>query len=183
MKFAHSLIAVALSAAALSAHADSVTPLTTPDWNTFYFADAGSHWLDDFAANAPGNLSFSLSLSGPAWLKVTDLGTTGDVFEVFDNGRSLGLTSAPQLANTQDIGIDFDAAFASRDWSHGQWLLGAGTHVITGLVSRSPVGAGIGGLQVTAVPEPDAYALLLAGLGLLGWAARRRAVRGESVHA
>jgi hypothetical protein len=31
------------------------------------------------------------------------------------------------------------------------------------------------GLQVTAVPEPESYAMLLAGLGLLGFAARRRA--------
>lgn len=31
------------------------------------------------------------------------------------------------------------------------------------------------GLQVVAVPEPESYAMLLAGLGLIGFAARRRA--------
>jgi len=30
------------------------------------------------------------------------------------------------------------------------------------------------GWQVSAVPEPEAWAMLLAGLGLIGWAARRR---------
>jgi len=30
-------------------------------------------------------------------------------------------------------------------------------------------------VSVTAVPEPETYALLLAGLGLVGWTARRRA--------
>ncbi|ODU02847.1 MAG: hypothetical protein ABS89_05330 [Thiobacillus sp. SCN 63-1177] len=29
--------------------------------------------------------------------------------------------------------------------------------------------------NVTAVPEPDAWLMLLAGLGLIGWRARRRA--------
>ncbi|MEW5967371.1 MAG: PEP-CTERM sorting domain-containing protein [Pseudomonadota bacterium] len=28
--------------------------------------------------------------------------------------------------------------------------------------------------QIVAVPEPEAYAMMLAGLGLVGWAARRR---------
>jgi hypothetical protein len=31
-----------------------------------------------------------------------------------------------------------------------------------------------GGVAVTAVPEPETYAMLLAGLGLVGFAARRR---------
>jgi hypothetical protein len=31
-----------------------------------------------------------------------------------------------------------------------------------------------GAFTVTAVPEPESYAMLLAGLGLLGVAARRR---------
>ncbi|MFX9665008.1 FxDxF family PEP-CTERM protein [Acinetobacter baumannii] len=31
-----------------------------------------------------------------------------------------------------------------------------------------------GALSVTPVPEPETYALLLAGLGLIGAAARRR---------
>lgn len=31
--------------------------------------------------------------------------------------------------------------------------------------------------NVTAVPEPETYALMLAGLGMVGWVARRRAVK------
>ena len=31
---------------------------------------------------------------------------------------------------------------------------------------------------VSAVPEPQTYALMLAGLGVLGWAARRKQLRG-----
>ena len=29
--------------------------------------------------------------------------------------------------------------------------------------------------SITAVPEPETYALMLAGLGVVGWASRRRA--------
>ena len=32
----------------------------------------------------------------------------------------------------------------------------------------------LGYTAVAAVPEPETYAMMLAGLGLLGWAARRR---------
>jgi hypothetical protein len=40
---------------------------------------------------------------------------------------------------------------------------------------ESPLGSLIGAkLSVTAVPEPDSYAMLLAGLGLMGAIARRR---------
>ena len=35
-------------------------------------------------------------------------------------------------------------------------------------------GATVGSPLVAAVPEPQTYAMLLAGLGLLGWVARRR---------
>jgi hypothetical protein len=30
------------------------------------------------------------------------------------------------------------------------------------------------GYTVTAVPEPETYAMMLAGLGLLGWVTRRK---------
>ena len=169
------LLVALLAAAALSAQADTVTPIANQDWNQFFFAESGSSWLDDYAYNSPGKLSFSVDLSGPAVLKVTDLGLTGDIFQVFDNGHSLGFTSAPNKANTTDIGINFDAAFASSDWSHGQWTLGAGSHLITGIAYVSDLGAGIGGVQVAAVPEPSTYAMLLCGLGLVGLIARRRA--------
>ncbi|MBE3027672.1 PEP-CTERM sorting domain-containing protein [Janthinobacterium sp. BJB1] len=38
-------------------------------------------------------------------------------------------------------------------------------------------GWGINGVNVSAVPEPGTYAMLLAGLGLVGCMARRRAVK------
>jgi hypothetical protein len=37
--------------------------------------------------------------------------------------------------------------------------------------------SGISGITVAVIPEPETYALMLAGLGLLGFAARRRGLR------
>lgn len=174
MKPAKPLIAAILATAALCAEADTVSQISTADWSSFYFAGSGSAWLDDYAFNAPGILSFSITLSGPAMLKVTDAGLSGDVFEVFDNGASLGYTSLPTPGGSADSGGDFDLALAGDEWSHGQWLLAAGSHLITGVASVSAYGAGVGGVQISAVPEPASLALLLGGLGLLGATARRR---------
>jgi len=38
-----------------------------------------------------------------------------------------------------------------------------------------------GGGSITAVPEPETYAMLLAGLGLVGFAARRRCAASQSI--
>jgi len=38
----------------------------------------------------------------------------------------------------------------------------------------------VSGMTVTAIPEPETYAMLLAGLGLLGFAARRRKLKEVS---
>jgi hypothetical protein len=39
------------------------------------------------------------------------------------------------------------------------------------------VGGSLDNVSVTAVPEPDSYALMLAGLGLMAAIARRRSKR------
>lgn len=174
MKIAKTIVASLLAAAALTAQADTITNVTDGTWNQFFFGDNGSTWLDDYAFNTPGKLSFSIELSGPAILKITDAGLTGDIFQIFDNGNALGFTSTANTANTGDIGVDYDAAFASSDWSHGQWALSAGTHLITGIATTSFYGAGDGAIQIASVPEPSSFALALCGLGLIGLMARRR---------
>lgn len=142
------------------------TPLAASDgWVQFAFGRASSLWDTTF------------TFSGPGVLKVTDAFLSGDQFEVYDNGVLLGGTSAPGTSGLQ-IGGDFDGAFNSSDWSHGQFVFGDGDHSITGVATLSPFDGGAGAVQliagVASAPEPSTWALMLVGTGLAGLGLRRR---------
>lgn len=178
---AHRLASAALLAAAsLAAHA-TTTDLAIDAWNTAYFGESGTSWLDDYAFNAPNPLDFTLTLTQSSYLNVTDSGLAGDSFQVvvrdaLNNVVVNAATSTVAADANIDFGSDFDAALASQAMSHGSWLLGPGTYTVSGSVLNSAFGAGVAGLSVTAaVPEPATWAALLAGLCVVGAVARRRA--------
>jgi hypothetical protein len=85
--------------------------------------------------------------SGPLTFEITGTGLTLSSFEL-----SLG---------TGPNGTGGDRAFFVAD-------IISGTTGLTGLVDAST------GLPPTSIPEPETYAMLLAGLGLMGFVARRR---------
>ncbi len=51
------------------------------------------------------------------------------------------------------------------------------------LTNGTHTGAQAWGVRVTAVPEPETYAMLLAGLGLIGYRVRRRMADGRNPNA
>ncbi len=121
-------------------------------------------------ADAPA-WSFTAPASGSE-LTVTDAFESGDRFEIFDSGVSLGLTSAPGAAGVVDCGDDPVPCLADPSISHGSFLLAAGAHDITIVAAESPSGLGAGYFIVdataVALPEPGSLALLaLASAGLL----------------
>jgi len=159
------------------------------DVDSSYAVSGGSEWID--AQSSPGYsndgsaLHFTFNLLTGASLTIVDGGFAGDQFQVFDNGNSLGYTSAPINTYPTSVGSNFDAALADPNYSSAVFYLTAGLHDITGLLSLSAtvngdpiVNATIGALSLTptAVPIPGALALFLAGSGLMGFISRRRAI-------
>jgi|APFre7841882724_1041349.scaffolds.fasta_scaffold02891_3 hypothetical protein len=135
-------------------------------------------WFDDGTYGGLGSpLSFAFTLTTPGTLRVVDASNAGDQFSVRVNGTAYPTTVVP--AGSTAFEADFDAAFARPgDFSRLVLALAPGAYVVTGFltVPNDPMlQATNGGLQVTAIPEPATWAVLLGGLLLLGAAARRRA--------
>ncbi|HTU58892.1 MAG TPA: hypothetical protein VMF89_10675 [Polyangiales bacterium] len=170
--------------AALPAHATTVSLSPDASWHAFdvsdvLSADQGLGWFDissftgealQFTINVPTNQTVLLT--------VTDAGFAGDRFEIFDNGLSLGLTSAvPADGAGLDVGLDFAAALANPSFSSGFFYLGAGSHTITGFLSQSAadvLNSTVGAISATPVPLPASVLLLFSGGGLMSLFARRR---------
>ncbi len=155
--------AAAFAIAALASTAAQATAITANgQWNEFFFAGVGSSF----------DQGYTFTLTESAVLRVTDAYLSGDQFEVFNFGTSLGVTSLPTLGD--DVQNDFDGAYLNPNFSHGEWTLSAGTYSITGTVLLSPYNSGAAALSLSPVPEADALVLSLSGLALIGLLARRR---------
>jgi PEP-CTERM motif len=110
------------------------------------------------------------TFTGAALLTITDAFESGDRFEVFDFGVSLGLTSASAIGT--DCGDDPVPCLANAAMSHGSFALGAGQHSITIVAVDSPSGGGAAYLIAALVPEPSS--LLLLAIGAIAWRLRGR---------
>jgi len=116
---------------------------------------------------SPPDLTITGMLPGSILPPSTILSTSGAW--IYDNALS--------LSGSPDISATGGPAFttAGREWNI--WNNNNGTYSMWG----SPVPFAsvydvqtTGTLTVTAVPEPEIYAMLAAGLGLMGFVARRR---------
>jgi hypothetical protein len=115
-------------------------------------------------------------------LSVTDAFDYGDILNVFDSAALIGTTS-PSIHAVPGCHSDPVVCLADPLQSHGIFSLGAGAHSITFAQSvlSEPTfaeGSHYFRVDVAAVPEASTYALMLAGLGVLGFAARRTKQKG-----
>jgi hypothetical protein len=175
------LTALLALACAGAASAETVSIAADNTWHAFDVDDLSSNsggleWID---LNG-GALGFTFTTTTDTLLTVVDGGFAGDRFRVFDQGNLLGETSvvASQISASQ-LGTNFDTALGNANYSFATYLLAAGTHTITGLLSQSATDSGfdinatVGGLRVAPVPLPGALLMFLSGTGLLGFMRRR----------
>ncbi len=140
--------------------------------NAFSAAHTGDNFVDQFKFAIGNGFDSSASLTSTYLnsTKVKDLDITGFTLNKIDPVTSAILATYNGV-NTSAAGSHVDT------WELTKYGLGSGTYVLE--VDGKVVGNGGGvygsDLTVAAVPEPETYGMLLAGMALLGVVARRKA--------
>lgn len=100
------------------------------------------------AANSTVWSKFIIKNDRAAILKVTDYYCSGDSFEVFDNGVSVGRTSQTVFDNCTSTTCDPDYAYGHKPWSSFSMSLAPGAHNITLKVLTSPYNEGFAAIRI-----------------------------------
>ena len=105
-----------------------------------------------------------------------DLGT------LFDMTGTLSLFQGSTPGSGTLIGGGWAFNGTSGSTSHSVLLTSGGDYYLqaTGTATGSGGGNYLVSLNVAPVPEPETYALMMAGLGLMGFVARRRKQQGSA---
>ena len=128
-----------------------------------------SAYIDKFSLNIGGTLLETNSLGSTVSMTVSGPGTVGFSFSD-DQGTGSGHTFSNGQSQTLPLGF---AIMKGQTNKYGtfDYILGFNDSY-TGDADYDDFVVGV--KFVSAVPEPETFAMLLAGLGLIGFSARRR---------
>lgn len=158
--------------------ADGFTPAAA-------MSTADHHWLQ----YDPGIVVYSATalssvLAIPAIDHGWTAGNTGEFFEpfefrIFGSDSSGALLEEGHITNVWARGVDDSSTLKNADDWTSQWSFTGSYNYFTVVSGDRLLGgfysSGEGEIDaIAAIPEPETYAMLLAGLGLLGFAAQRR---------
>ncbi len=164
---------VALAAVAGGIEEFSGLPLGTLDLNAIDAAFEGSVIKQTFNVNAGDTLSFN-------WNFFTNEAPTGNDYAFIVINGVVTLLANPTMAMSPSVGFAFTTgyqSFSTGMQSYSQSFSSA-TSVTLAFGVVDVADAGVSSAlwidNVAVVPEPDTYAMLLAGFGLIGFTARHR---------
>jgi hypothetical protein len=157
---------------------DSVNPITLTFTVAHSVGNGGSYDVVESITNNTGTAfsDFHLSIAGP-----TDASGNGVVFTSFNQSTLGGFTlDSPSMSQSSPFNatgprdLNFTGNLAAGDTTQLSFHLkpfdpGVG-NTYTFTITQTPT--------VSPIPEPESYAMLLAGLGLMGYMVKRR--RGKS---
>ncbi|HEY4373064.1 MAG TPA: FxDxF family PEP-CTERM protein [Burkholderiales bacterium] len=177
MMIAKTVLAGLLAAAASCASAATFDLGThTPPFSATYgdsFTSKVGDFVDDFVFTiAPGGTFNTIAAT-------IDLGT---LFQITGLEARLFQGSGPFVSGTTPLEQAWSSPISGTPGVNGDVLvispttLAAGTYSLElrGTVTGDSGGSYSGALNLAPVPEPGTYALMLAGLGLMGFIAARR---------
>lgn len=190
--------AQALTVSVSSGATSSVVGATTIDFGVSSVNNAAAT-TGALPAGYTGGVLFNTSTSGISGLAARPVGSTGNFWSigggvtgkvVFDAPASyfgflwgspdVGSWNGVSFYDGQSLLASFDGAVigGGNAWSNSQYFnvfAGAGEKITSVVFSASQNAFETDNHAfISAVPEPETYGLLLAGLGLVGWNARRR---------
>ena len=123
---------------------------------------AGDTFLDKFTFDVTGSpLEFSASLTSTA--NKVNGGLNISSFSLFTSTGTLIGTGTGTVGQVDRFSVSNDVLGV------GSYYLQVGGNVLSTSGARFD-----GNISLSPVPEPETYAMMLAGLGLVGFAARRR---------
>ena len=155
--------------------------------------DGSVDLINTYWQAAAGNYSLDLSGSGPAKISQTFDTVSGQSYVVSfslagnpDDSDKIKILTAGIVSPVASTTYNFNAAGKSA--TNMGWASQSFSFVASGTSStlffssgnNSAWGPALDNVTVTAVPEPETFAMLLAGLGLIGFVKRRKSEKSSA---